>query len=264
MMSLPALLAAGLVAASLLMLLVWLAAVRLRNAGIVDVAWAASFLILVVLYAWLAGGWLPRTAAVVVVTALWSLRLTAHLHRRVMGHHPVEDSRYVALRRDHAPHADRWFFWFFQAQAVAAVGLSLPMALAIRHDTPWFHPIEWAALALWAVAFAGESLADTQLARFKADPANRGRTCQVGLWRYSRHPNYFFEWLIWGAFALLALPAPFGWLGLLSPLAMLYLLLRVTGIPAAEAASLASRGDEYRDYQRRTSAFVPWFPRSNP
>ncbi len=124
------LLAAGLAAACLLMLVVWMVAVRVRNAGIVDVAWAASFPVLVGLYAWLAAGWPPRTALVVVMVALWSVRLTWHLSRRVWSHHPVEDSRYAALRRDHAPGADRWFFWFFQAQAVAAVGLSLPMALA--------------------------------------------------------------------------------------------------------------------------------------
>lgn len=258
------LIAAGLAAACLLMLVVWVVAVRLRNAGIVDVAWAASFPILVGLYAWLAAGWLPRTALVVAMVALWSVRLAWHLARRVVSHHPVEDSRYAALRHDHAPGADRWFFWFFQAQAVAAVDLSLPMALALRHDTPAFHPLEWAAAALWVLAFAGESLADGQLARFKADPANRGRTCQVGLWRYSRHPNYFFEWLVWCAFALMALAAPSGWLGLVAPAAILYLLLRVTGIPAAEAASLASRGEEYRDYQRRTSAFVPWLPKGSP
>jgi steroid 5-alpha reductase family enzyme len=108
----------------------------------------------------------------------------------------------------------------------------------------------------------GESAADWQLARFKATPGHAGRICQAGVWNYSRHPNYFFEWLVWCGFALVALAAPWGWLGLLSPALMLYTLLRVTGIPATEAAALARRGDAYREYQRTTSAFVPWFKRA--
>jgi steroid 5-alpha reductase family enzyme len=96
------------------------------------------------------------------------------------------------------------------------------------------------------------------LHRFKANPANRGRTCQAGLWRYSRHPNYFFEWVVWVGFFVFALGSPWGWTAVASPIVMLYILLFVTGVPAAEAASLRSRGDEFRAYQHTTSTFVPW------
>ena len=111
---------------------------------------------------------------------------------------------------------------------------------------------------------AGEAAADAQLNKFKSDPSNKGRTCQVGLWRYSRHPNYFFEWLIWVAFALFALASPGGCWGLLSPALILYFVLRVTGIPATEAQAIRTRGEEYRRYQQTTSAFVPWFPKKIP
>ena len=265
-MTLVTLLAAGWALAAVLMLLVWLVAVRIRNAGIVDIAWAGSFLPLATLYAALGGGALDLVTAMALTAGAWSLRLTLFLYWRVMGHHPVEDARYQQLRRDWAPHADRRFFWFFQAQALAAVFFSLPFALMAVDPEPGLTPWHWLGLAVWGVAVAGESLADWQLSRFKANPANRGRTCQAGLWRYSRHPNYFFEWLVWCGFALMAASSPAGWLAFASPLTMLYLLFRVTGIPATERAALRSKGDEYRDYQRTTSAFVPWFrktPRSS-
>ena len=116
-----------------------------------------------------------------------------------------------------------------------------------------------AAVALWAVAIVGEAAADRQLDRFKRDPANRGRLCDVGLWRYSRHPNYFFEFVIWISYALYAAGSPFGWSGIVSPALILYFLFRVTGIPLTEAQALRSRGEAYRRYQETTSVFVPWF-----
>jgi steroid 5-alpha reductase family enzyme len=107
----------------------------------------------------------------------------------------------------------------------------------------------------------GEAVADQQLHNFKKNTANKGKTCQVGLWKYSRHPNYFFDWLVWIGFATFAVTSPWGFVGILSPALILCFLLGLTGIPATEAQALRSRGEEYRDYQRRTSAFVPWFPK---
>ena len=121
---------------------------------------------------------------------------------------------------------------------------------------------EWLGCALWLVALGGETLADRQLAAFKDDPANRGKVCDSGLWRYSRHPNYFFEWLVWVSFFLFALPSPWGWTTIFAPALMLFFLLRVTGIPYTEQQSLRSKGDAYRAYQRVTSPFIPWFPKS--
>jgi steroid 5-alpha reductase family enzyme len=153
------------------------------------------------------------------------------------------------------------FFGFFQLQAVLIGLLSLPVAIACSNPAGGIGAFEIAGLALWLVAIGGEAVADAQLAWFRGQPANRGRVCEFGLWKYSRHPNYFFEWLIWVAYFIFALGAPFGWAGVLSPLLMLYFLTCVTGIPPSEAHSLSSRGEAYRSYQRRTSPFIPWFPK---
>jgi steroid 5-alpha reductase family enzyme len=118
-----------------------------------------------------------------------------------------------------------------------------------------------AALFIGALAVVGESIADGQLARFRADPANRGRTCREGLWRYSRHPNYFFEWIHWWAYVPLAASSAWWPATLAGPALMLFFILYVTGIPPTEERALLSRGDDYREYQRTTSAFFPWFPR---
>jgi steroid 5-alpha reductase family enzyme len=247
---------------ALMMLLVWLASIRMQNAGIVDIAWALGFSILATLAAALGDGWTVRRVLVAAMVLVWSLRLGSHLYARVMGQHPVEDGRYRELRREWAGHVQARFFAFFQLQAILDVILAVPVFLACRNPEPRLHPLEWAGFALWLVALLGEATADLQLQRFKADPAHRGSVCRRGLWRYSRHPNYFFEWLVWCAYALFASASPWGWITLYCPLLMLYFLYRVTGIPATEGQALRSRGEGYREYQRTTSAFLPWPPRA--
>ena len=241
---------------------VWVLAVRIGNAGIVDIAWSLNFTLLALLYATLGPGFLPRRGLIFAMATLWSLRLGGYLYARVMGHHPVEDGRYQQLRQEWAPRANVRFFWFFELQAALNVILSLPVLVACLNPAPGLHPLELAGLALWAIALVGESVADRQLDRFRKDPQNRGRTCQVGLWRYSRHPNYFFEWLVWVAYFLFATASPWGAFTVYCPLLMLFFLFRVTGIPMTETQALKSRGDEYREYQRTTSAFVPWSRRA--
>ena len=154
-------------------------------------------------------------------------------------------------------------FIFFQQQAVSVLILGWPFLLVARNPDEAFQPLEIAGLTLWLAALLGEWLADTQLARFKQDPANQGQVCAVGLWGYSRHPNYFFEWCVWLGYFVFACASPWGWTSFICPAVMLYLLLEVTGVPMAEAQSLRSRGDAYRAYQRRVSVFVPWWPRRN-
>jgi len=256
------LLALGALLMAAAFVVVWAVAVRIRNAGIVDVAWAGGLSALALLYAGLGGGWGPRRTLAAGMTVAWSLRLAVYLWRRVATAHPAEDGRYAELRRRwEGRNVDRRFLVFFLAQALLDVLLSLPMLLASLNPAPGLHPLEWAGAGLWLVAVGGESLADRQLARFKAEPGNRGRVCQVGLWRYSRHPNYFFEWLVWCAWFVFASASPWGWLTLYCPALMLYFLFRVTGIPATEEQAVRTKGDAYRDYQRTTSAFVPWFRR---
>lgn len=239
----------------------YLLARRLDNYGIVDVAWSYAFGALATFYAAAGTGWGVRRALLATLVAIWSLRLGTHLFVRVASHHPDEDSRYVQLRRDWAAVFHPKMFGFFQLQAVSVVALGAGFLGVVQNPTPHFHALEIAGAVLWLLALTGESVADAQLAAFKREPAHRGAVCDIGLWRYSRHPNYFFEWLIWVAFGIFALASPWGWLGIVGPAGILFLLLRVTGIPLAEAQSLRSRGDAYRRYQARTSAFVPWFPR---
>lgn len=232
---------------------------RTGNAGLVDIAWSAGFSVVAALAAALGSGWLPRRALIAAMTAAWSLRLAGYLYWRVMGH--PEDGRYVELKRRWGPRVNRRMFVFFQLQALLVVALSAPLLVAASNPAPGFHPLEWAAAGLFAMALGGEAVADAQLARFKARGGGVGRVCDVGLWRYSRHPNYFFEWFVWVSYFAFAAASPGGAWTVYCPVLMLHFLFRVTGIPATEEQALRTKGDAYRAYQRRTSAFVPWFPR---
>jgi steroid 5-alpha reductase family enzyme len=242
------------------MFLFWRWHLRIGNAGVVDVGWTGLVAGLSVLAAVLGPGAALRRIAIGSMLAIWGTRLNVYLLRdRIFGR--PEDPRYQDLRKAWGPRAGVRFFWFFQAQAVVAVFFALPALIASMNPAQALNAVEIGACVLWAAAFLGESSADRQLERFKADPANRGRTCRIGWWRYSRHPNYFFEWMMWIAYATYASASPWGWIAFACPAAMLYLLFRVTGIPATEGHAVHSRGEEYRRYQQTTSAFVPWFPR---
>jgi steroid 5-alpha reductase family enzyme len=236
---------------------------RVDNYSIVDVAWSYAFGLLGSFYALAGSGWGPRRAAVAITAAAWSLRLGTHLLRRVARHHPQEDQRYTQLRRDWSGQLEARMFRFFQFQAVSVVVLGAAFLVAAQNASPGFSALEITGLLLWLVAVGGEATADTQLATFKRT-ATRGEVCDRGLWRYSRHPNYFFQWLIWVGWCGFALGSPFGWVAVVAPATILYLLLRVTGIPATEEQALRSKGEAYRRYQARTSAFIPWRPRSLP
>lgn len=240
---------------------VFIFARRVNNYGAVDIAWSYAFGLLALGYAVALDGWKPRRAYLAILVTLWSLRLGTHLLRRVASHHPKEDERYAKLREEWAANFGRKMAGFFQLQALSVVILGLPFFLSAADPAPRFHPLEIAGGVLWLIAISGEAIADTQLAAFKRTRSGSSTVCDVGLWRYSRHPNYFFEWLIWVAYALLAFSSPGGCLGLLSPVCILWLLLRVTGIPMTEEQSLRSKGNAYRAYQKTTSAFIPWFQR---
>ena len=244
-----------------LMFLLWLIHLPLKNAAIVDAGWAGGLAILGVIYGALGGAYPPRAVLISALAAAWGLRLAAYLlFTRVIGH--PEEGRYVQLRRDWGGNIALKFLLFFEFQALLCILLSAPFLIAALNPRPALSVFEYAATGVWLIAWIGEFVADTQLSRFKSNPANRGAVCRVGMWRYSRHPNYFFEWMIWVAFALFALGSPYGPVALFAPALMLFFLFRVTGIPATEAQALRSKGGTYRQYQRTTSVFLPWFPRS--
>lgn len=249
------LVALGTLLVFLIMTALWLLGIRNRNFSYVDIGWSGNFALLAVLYAALAPGWETRKWVIAAMYTLWSVRLAGHLAKRIIGE--PEEGRYVELRQRWAANLNAKFFGFFQLQAVLNVILALPLLIACLNPEPSLHVLEALGVAIWLTGLLGESIADGQLAAFKRDASNHGRVCDVGLWRYSRHPNYFFEWTIWIGYAVFALASPKGWLALAMPALMLHFLINVTGVKATEEQALRSKGERYREYQQRTSMFVP-------
>jgi steroid 5-alpha reductase family enzyme len=247
---------AAVVAALALQLALWAVQRQTRDAATVDLGWSLLVAGGAVTTALASGGDPWRRALVGGIAAVWALRLALFLltDRVLAGR--GEDSRYRSLREHWAERAPRNFLFLYLVQVPVALLFVAPIAAAMRGG-----PLDAWALAgglVWAAAVLGEVVADRQLAAFRADPGNRGAVCRRGLWRFSRHPNYFFEWLHWWAYVLIGHAAP---LTLLGPVVMFVFLFRVTGIPYTERQALKSRGEAYREYQRTTSAFVPWPPR---
>ena len=253
------LLVVGAILASAAMALMWVVQVRIRDTSHVDVAWAVLIACCAILYGLLADGDTGHRVLAAALASIWGFRLGAYLlFDRVLG--KEEDGRYRELRRRWSPHANRRFFWFFQSRRssssssrcrsrssrrtrrAASARSSGPVSPCGRSETP------------------GRSSPTIQLARWRGNPENTGKTARAGLWSWSRHPNYFFESVTWCGIALVASAAPWGWLAWLVPAGLLYLLFKVTGIPATEAQALRSRED-YAEYQRTTSVFVPLPPR---
>lgn len=247
--------------AALMMSLGWLWQRPRSNAGIVDVLWAGGVGGSAALFALLGDGDFWPRVILAVLGGLWGTRLAMHLWKRVRGE--PEDGRYQNLRA-HWHGSQFKFFLFFQFQALLIVLFSLPF-LAVARNPRTLGPWMLIGIAIWLVSVIGEAAADRQLARFRADPANRGHTCRDGLWRYSRHPNYFFEWVHWFAYVCIAIGSPIAWLAWAGPLVMYVFLRWISGIPYTEMQALRSRGDDYRAYQRSTPMLIPWFPkRSEP
>lgn len=254
------LLLSGWGAMALVMAGLWELQRRRGDAGIVDVAWGMGVGVLAAVYATVSSTGDPiRRGLIAALALIWALRLSCHILLR-LGRLP-EDGRYQTLRGEWGEYSQRNLFLLFQLQALWSVLFAIPMLIAARNPEPALSVWDWMGMAIWLVAVAGESMADRQLAHFRNDPGNKGSVCREGLWRYSRHPNYFFEWLHWWAWVALSIGAPGWWVTIAGPLLMLWFLLKVTGIPPTEAQALRSRGDAYRHYQQTTNAFFPWFPK---
>lgn len=200
-----------------------------------------------------------RQVLVAVLALLWALRLGIHIAVRTAR--GGDDPRYKQLREEWGRAFRRRLFWFLQIQALAALALAVSIMLAAHNPAPGLRFSDWLGVAVLIVAVLGESIADRQLSAFRSDPANKGKVCDVGLWAISRHPNYFFEWLGWLAYAIIAIDLAgayhWGWLALAGPFVMYWLLVHASGIPPLEAHMLRSRGKTFRDYQQRVNAFWP-------
>jgi len=250
----------ALIACALVMTALWAWQLKSQRADWVDAAWASLIGLQAIGFALVGSGSLEKALIGVLLSVTWSSRLAWHLIRRLSGH-DQEDGRYQAMRDHFGDRANLFFFFFFMVQALVAWLFALPVWVVVNDPASSLDLWVYAGVAIWLVSLGGESLADRQLAAFKADPANKVQVCKDGLWRYSRHPNYFFEWLHWFSYPLVALGAPHQWLAWLGPVVMLLFLYRVSGIPYTEQQSLKSRGDAYREYQRTTSPFIPWPPK---
>lgn len=249
---------AGLAAALGLMTLLWLVSLVLRNSSIVDIFWGAGFVVLGWLYFLLAPQGLPaRKLLIAALVTIWGLRLSLYIFARNRG--KGEDFRYVAMRQ--AAGASWWwqsYLKVFVLQGVLMWLISAPLLAAQTGATPSLTILDGLGALVWAIGFCFEAAGDWQLSRFKADPAHKGQVMNRGLWRYTRHPNYFGDAAQWWGYFLIALAAG-GWITVLSPILMTFLLVRVSGKALLEK-SLAQRPG-YRDYVVSTSGFVPWFPR---
>ncbi len=249
----------GWAAMAIVMAVLWWVQRRTGDAGIVDVAWSLGVAAIGGVFAWVSEGDVTRRWLVVILATVWAVRLSGYVLTRVLS--LPEDGRYQSLKEQWGERAQANIFRFYQYQAFGCLLFALPLLVACQNPLPisfW----DFLACGVGVASILGEMIADAQLARFRRENAGKRLVCRMGLWRYSRHPNYFFEWLHWWAYVFFA--APTWWVApaLLGPLTMWFVITRVTGIPPTEQQALKSRGDAYRDYQRTTSAFFPWPPKS--
>lgn len=227
-----------------------------RNASPADIGWSVGMFILVAWYAFKIDGYWLREAILLTLVGIWSLRLSIYLIRRMIQD-DEEDSRYARLRKKWGAQANRNFFVIYQLQSIFDVILALPILIMLQNPATSISGLEIFGWLCWIVALVGESVADAQLNRFRTNPANKGKICQEGLWAYSRHPNFFFEWCIWIAYFIMALASPYGFWAIVSPAFMFFLLMKVTGIPIMEEHAIKNKGEAFKEYMRTTSFFVP-------
>jgi steroid 5-alpha reductase family enzyme len=231
----------------------WLLSLRLNDVSIVDSMWSLFFLLIAASFAVALEFFGVRGGLALALVAIWALRLSGYITWRNLGE--GEDRRYQEIRRRNEPNfAAKSLYLIFGFQGLLALLISLPLLVAIQSDTPlgW---LDFAGVALWILGLTFEAGGDWQLARFRADPDNKGRVLDRGFWAYTRHPNYFGDFCVWWGFFLLALSAG-GWWTIISPLLMSFMLLKVSGVALLEK-DIGDRRPEYARYIRETNAFFP-------
>lgn len=234
----------------------WFYSFQVKVFSWIDFLWSSSFLIVLTFLLFFENYQTTPELFLFSMYAIWSVRLSFHLFIRIKKH--GEDKRYIKLIKRWKVWYGLFFYLLFIAQAVLVLILTIPLHLDLKES---MGPLQWTGIIFFFLSVVGESLSDYQLKKFVKTNKGRSSVCKNGLWRYSRHPNYFFETMIWLSFAIFVMDAKFGLLGLIPFLVMLFLITKVTGIPPAEDSSLQSKKDEYLKYQRETSKFIPWIPK---
>ena len=238
----------------------WAFCVKIKNFSPVDAFWAGC-IGLTSLYFLFAESSNPKQITAAILIAAWSARLGHHLTKRIIKHHPDEDTRYQKLREIWEGKVKPMFLLLFLGNALLVFALAFPFHLIAADPDPTFTPLSIIGAIVALSGLIGETIADTQMSAFKAEDPSPKSVCRKGLWKYSRHPNYFFESVIWVGFFLFAAGSPWGWTTIYAPAIITFLLLKVTGIPPTEASALKRKGDAYREYQRTTSPFIPLPPK---
>jgi len=243
-----------------LMFLLWLLSLALKNASIMDVFWGIGFVIVTwIAFVLAAQGYLPRKQLIAALVTIWGPRLALHIGLR--NWRKPEDFRYAKWREDNS--ARWWWLSLFQVFLLQGFSMWILSAPLIAAQTSGFPailtPLDYVGGVLWLIGMVFESIGDLQLTRFKADFANKGKLLTTGLWKYTRHPNYFGEAVLWWGYYLIALASGYWWT-IFSPILITWLLLRVSGVAMLERTMALKPG--YEDYTRKVSAFFPWFPKS--
>lgn len=238
--------------------LLWLWSLRIRDVSIIDIFWGPGIAGVVDIAAILGQASGPRVSAALFLVNLWAVRLAIHIFAR----HDGEDHRYAAMRRQYGP---RWWWWslvqVFLLQAILIWFIAAPLVAAMLSGRGTLALLDYLGIGVAAAGFLYEALADFQLAGFRADPANKGKVMDRGLWSWSRHPNYFGEAMLWWGFFLIGFSASHAWWLVLSPLVVTFLLLQVSGVSLMED-KIEERRPAYADYKRRVSAFLPRPPKN--
>jgi steroid 5-alpha reductase family enzyme len=238
---------------------IWFLQRRLNDAGIVDVFWSLMVASISLFYCIVGFGIRSRRIIAAILVSVWAFRLSYYLLSRWLR--SPEDRRYAALKAEWGKTAQVRLYRFYQLQAMGCVLFSIPIFFAANNSTE-LNWLDFVGVAIFAVSLIGEWVADRQLDAHRLKSENAGKVCKTGLWKYTRHPNYFFEWTHWFSYVFLAITTSWGWVAFIAPIGMYYFLTQKTGIPETEKQALKSKGDAYREYQKTTNAFFPWFPKS--
>ncbi len=244
----------------LLMTILWLISIPLKNVSIVDIFWGIGYLVAISVYTFLSDDVFTRQWVLFILVLLWSIRLSGYLFFRNYG--KEEDFRYQEFRRHYGVNRYWWFSFFqvFILQGLLIALVSLPLlGVNLYTQNNELNLIDYVAIVVWIIGFLFESLGDYQLSKFKSNPDNKGKVLNIGLWRYTRHPNYFGDAAVWWSFALFSIASGAYWY-IIGSLVMTFLIIKISGVSLLEK-SLKDTKPKYRDYVSRTSAFIPWFPK---